>query len=68
MGHVAYMEEKGSILGVKGKRLLGRTKHSWGDDIKMNLNVYGWYGLDLSGSVQGQVAGCCDHSHDPLGS
>jgi len=30
VGHVAYMEEKGSILGVKGQRLLGRTRHSWG--------------------------------------
>lgn len=34
----------------------------------MNINVYGWFGLDLSGSVQGQVAGCCDHGLDPSSS
>jgi hypothetical protein len=28
VGHVAYMEEKESILGVKGKGLLGRTRYS----------------------------------------
>jgi hypothetical protein len=64
VGHVAYMEEKRSILGVKEKRILGRTRRSWEDNIKMNLNVYGWFGLDLSGSVQGQMAGSCDHGNE----
>jgi len=68
VGHVAYMEEKRSILGVKGKRLFERTRHSWEDNIKMNLNVYWSFGLYLSDSVQGQFAGCCDRGHDPLGS
>jgi hypothetical protein len=29
---------------------------------------YGEYGLDRSGSGQGQVAGCCESGNEPLGS
>jgi hypothetical protein len=34
-----------------GKRPLGRSKHTWEENIKMDLQEVGWvYGLDLSGS------------------
>jgi hypothetical protein len=30
----------------EGKRLLGRPKSMWVDNIKVDLTVTGWYGLD----------------------
>ena len=35
----------------------------------MNLQKVGWgHGVDLSGSGQGQLAGSCECSNEPLGS
>jgi hypothetical protein len=54
-GHVARMGEKGNVYGLlvgkpEGKRLLGRPRHRWIDNIKMDLleiglNVVDWIGL-----------------------
>jgi hypothetical protein len=30
----------------EGKRPLGRPRHRWKDNIKMDLREIGWYGLD----------------------
>jgi hypothetical protein len=41
------------LLGKpEGKRPLGRRRHGWVDNIKMDLkrDTMGWYGLDRSGS------------------
>jgi hypothetical protein len=44
MGHVAYMQEminvyKVSVRKHKGKKLLGRPRKTWKDNIKMDLNA-----------------------------
>jgi hypothetical protein len=30
----------------EGKRPLGRPRHRWVDEIKMDLGKMGWYGVD----------------------
>jgi hypothetical protein len=49
-GHVARIREKSNadrILVEKpeGKRLLGRPRHRWVDNIKMDLTEIGWDGV-----------------------
>jgi hypothetical protein len=40
-----------SLVGKpKGKRPLGRPRYKWEDNVKMDLNTMGWYGLDICGS------------------
>jgi hypothetical protein len=34
----------------EGKRPVGRSRHRWVDNIKMDLREIGWDGLDRSGS------------------
>jgi hypothetical protein len=34
------------IIKAEGKRPLGRPRHRWVDNIKMDLREVGWYGLD----------------------
>ena len=51
MGHVAGMGESRSVYRVlvgkpKGKRQLGRSRHSWEDNIKMDLQEVGCGGKD----------------------
>jgi hypothetical protein len=36
----------------KGKRPLGRPRHRWVDNIKMDLLEIGWGGVDRSGLAQ----------------
>ena len=55
-GHMACMGERGGsdrVLEGKpnGKRPLGRPRHRWEDNIKMDIQEVGWgvYGLDCSG-------------------
>jgi len=50
-GHVASMEEKRGISRIlvgkpEGKRLLGRLRLRWEDNIKMNLQELGCGGMD----------------------
>jgi hypothetical protein len=47
----------------EGKRPLGRPRCRWVDNIKMDLRVIGWDGLDL-----GPVEVFCEHSNEPSGS
>jgi hypothetical protein len=55
-GHVARMgERRGAYRALVGKpdgrRPLGRRRHSWEDNIKMDLRQVGWgHGLGQSGS------------------
>jgi hypothetical protein len=53
-GHVARMGEKRNAYRLlvrkpEGKRPLGRPRHRWVDNIKMDLLEIGWGGLDWIG-------------------
>jgi hypothetical protein len=44
----------------EGRIPLGRSRHRWEDNIKMNIQAVGLrYGLNWSDSGQGQLAGSC---------
>jgi hypothetical protein len=50
-GHVERMEERRNIYEILvgkpgGKRLLGRSRRRWVDNIKMDLREIGWAGMD----------------------
>jgi hypothetical protein len=50
-GHVACMEQMKNSYRIllrkpKGKRLLGRPRYRWEDNIRMNLREIGWEGVD----------------------
>jgi hypothetical protein len=50
-GHAARMGEKRTadrlLVGkAEGKRLLGRPRHRWVDNIRMNLGEVGWGDVD----------------------
>jgi hypothetical protein len=49
--HVARISEKGGLYRVlvrnpEGKRPPGRPKHSWEDNIKLDLQEVEWRGMD----------------------
>jgi hypothetical protein len=51
MGHVARMGEKRVVYRVlvgkpEGKRRIGRPRHRWEDNIKMDLQEVGCGGMD----------------------
>jgi hypothetical protein len=51
MGYVARMGEKRNAYRIlvgepEGKRPLGRPRHRWVDNIKMDLREIGWDGVD----------------------
>jgi hypothetical protein len=57
VGHVARMVEKRSLYRLlvgkpEGKRLLGRPRFRWIDNIKMDLLEIGWGGVDWIGLAQ----------------
>ena len=53
----------------EGKRPLGRPRHRWEDNIKMDLQeVDVGDGLDRAGSGLGQVVGSCECGNEPSGS
>jgi hypothetical protein len=68
------MEEGRGVYRVlvrrpKGKRPLGRRKHRWEDNIKMDLREIGidgarWIWL----AEDGPVVGFCEHGNEPSGS
>ena len=75
VGHVACMGERRSLYRFlvgkpEGKRPLGRHRHRWEDDIKMDIQEVGCggCGLDRAGSGQKQVAGTCYCGNEPSGS
>jgi hypothetical protein len=46
------------------KKLLGRTRRRWEDNIRMDLEEIGYDGLDwIPGSGLGSVAGSCEHGN-----
>jgi len=58
-GHVACMWERRGIYRVlvgkrEGKRPLGRPRHRWGDNIKLDLLEVGCGGMDLIELAQGR--------------
>jgi hypothetical protein len=59
------MEEERKVYKVlvgkpEGKRPLGRPRHRWENEVRMDLREWlGGCGLDSTGSGQGPVAGCC---------
>jgi len=73
-GHVAHMRKRRGTYRVlvgksEGKSPLGRSRHRWEDDSKMDIQEVGWgCGLDRAGSGLGQVAGTCDSGNEPSGS
>ena len=75
VGHVARMREWRGIYRVlvgkpERKRPLGRPRHRWEENIKMNLQEVGCGGceLDRAGSGQRQVAGTCECGNELSGS
>jgi hypothetical protein len=48
----------------EGKRPLGRSKHRWKDNIKMELREIGWGSTDWIDLAQGS----CEHGNEPSGS
>jgi hypothetical protein len=60
---------KALVLKPEGKRPLGKPRRRWEDGIRMDLGEIGLGGgLDLTGSGQGPVAGCCECGDEPSGS
>jgi hypothetical protein len=56
-GHVARMERKGTRIDYwrpkpEGKRPLGRPRHRWVDNIRMDLGEVGWGDVDWIGLAQ----------------
>jgi hypothetical protein len=56
-GHVARMGAKRNSYRIlvgkpEGKRPLGRLKHRWMDNIKIDLRKIGWGGMDWIDLVQ----------------
>jgi hypothetical protein len=52
----------------EGRRTLGRPRHRWEDNIKMDLQQVGWgHGLDQLAQDR-HVAGSCECGNEPSGS
>ena len=51
-GHVAGMSEKRGVRKPEGKRLLGRTRRRWVDNIRMDLQEVGCGYMDWIGLAQ----------------
>jgi hypothetical protein len=50
-GHLACMGVQGNAISIlvgkpKGKGPLGRPRHTWQDNIRMDLREIGWDGVD----------------------
>jgi len=52
----------------EGKRPLGRPKHRWEDNIKMDLREVGGWRLDGVGSGWRLMAGTCEYGDELSGS
>jgi hypothetical protein len=64
------MGEEGGVYMVsvgkpEGKRPLGRPRHKWEDNIRMDLKEVGCGGMDWIGLAQ---AGNCEYGNEPSGS
>jgi hypothetical protein len=61
-GHVARMGEKRNAFRLlvgkpEGRRPLGRPRHMWVDNIKLDLEEIGWGGVDWIGLAQYRDSG-----------
>jgi hypothetical protein len=70
-GHVTRMVERRDVYRVlvgktEGKRPLGRPRHRWEDNIKMDLQEVGCEGMDWLRI--GKVASSCECGNEPSGS
>jgi hypothetical protein len=70
-GHVACIGDRRGVYSVlvgkpEGKRPLGRPRHRWEDNIKVDLQEVGC-GLGSVGSGYGQVAGIYECGNEPSG-
>ena len=69
-GYVAYMGDRRGAYWVlvgkpEGRRPLGRPRRRWEDNIKVDLQEFGWGGgMDWID----QVLGCCECGDEPSGS
>jgi hypothetical protein len=52
----------------RGKRPPEIPRRRWEDGIRMDLREIGFWGVDLTGSGQGPVAGCGECGDEPSGS
>jgi hypothetical protein len=53
VGYIARMGEKGNVYRLLvGKRPLGRQRHMWVDNIRMNLGGVGWCDANWTGLAQ----------------
>ena len=73
--HVARMGEgrgiyRGLVGKPEGKRLLGKPRRIWEDNIKMDLQEVGCGGMDWIELAQDRdrCAGTCECGNEPLGS
>ena len=74
-GYVECMEEGMGAYVIlvgrsEGRRPLGRPRHIWKDNIKLDpsRSGTGGHGMDRSGSGEGQVAGSFECGNKPSGS
>jgi hypothetical protein len=74
-GHVARMGEKRNTYGLlvgkpEGKRPLGRPRHRWLDNIRMDLGEVGWGNVDWIGLAQdrNRWESSCEFGIEPSGS
>jgi hypothetical protein len=51
----------------EGKRVAGRPRRRWVDNIKMYLKKTGWDGMVWIGSIWPRI-GTCEHGCEPSGS
>jgi hypothetical protein len=53
----------------EGKRQLGRPRHRWVDNMKMDFRGIGWGGMDWIYLAQDRepVEGSCEHGKEPSG-
>jgi hypothetical protein len=54
----------------EGKKTLGRPKHRWEGNIKMDMKEIGWVSMDWIYLVQdrGQMVDCCEYGNECTGS
>ena len=73
-GHVALMGERRGVYRVlvgkpEGKRLHGRQRHKWEENIKIDLQELGCGGMDWMELAQDRtVGGHCECGNEPSGS
>jgi hypothetical protein len=74
-GHVAHVGERRGIYRVlvgktAGKRTVGRPRHRWEGNIKMDLQEVECGGMDWMELAQerGQAVGTCECGNEPSGS